>query len=59
MLLALLFLEEVGLTEEVGLGTAVDAARGDAGGIIGLNPGGLIGTSGTCGTAGGSGGKAG
>ena len=56
---ALLFLEEAGLTEDVGLGTAADAARGDAGGIIGPKPGGLIGTSGACGTAGGSGGKAG
>ena len=56
---ALLFLEEVGLTEEVGLGTAADAARGDALGIIGPKPGGLIGSSGTGGTAGGSGGKTG
>ena len=52
----LLWREEVGLTEEVGFGTAAGAELADAGGIIGLKPGGLIdvglGSGGTTGSSG-------
>ena len=52
----LLWREEVGLTEEVGFGTAAGAELADAGGYIGPKPGGLtevgLGSGGTTGSSG-------